>query len=66
MEVVVGLVGEHMVGAACCATAIGLARIPLDVMRPVEAVEVVPGAWSSSTRDKTSPFPPTAPTRRNP
>jgi len=45
VEVVVGLVGEHMVGAICCATAIGLAaEIPLDVIAAgLEAIEVVPG-----------------------
>jgi len=45
VEVVVGLVGEHMVGPICCAVAVGLAaEIPLDVIAAgLEAVEVVPG-----------------------
>ena len=45
VEVVVGLVGEHMVNAICCATAIGLAaEIPLDVIAAgLEATESIPG-----------------------
>jgi len=45
VEVVVGLVGEHMVGPICCAAAIGLAaEIPLDVIAAgLEAIEVIPG-----------------------
>ena len=54
VEVVVGLVGEHMVNAICCATAIGLAaEIPLDVIAAgLEATDSFQGAWSSWTRVK--------------
>ena len=45
VEVVLGLVGEHMIGPICCATAIGLAaEISLDVIAAgLEACEVIPG-----------------------